>query len=130
MTGYFPSPTRAMPTQVKVLRVILYVVGAATLLFLAAAIVVYPNAREVGQTAGMPFILGLAGAGLALLIKPGRLAVRIGIIIVEVFWLLIALGRLGQGDPTGVFAMILPIAMLILVNLAPVRRYFSRTQAS
>lgn len=129
MTGYLPTPTRSMPTQVKALRVILYVVASITLLYLAASIIVYADAREVGAAAGMPFFLGAIGAGLAALIKPGRLAVRIGVIVVEALWLLIAVGRIGQGDPTGIFTMILPIALLVLVNVKPTRQYFRRGPA-
>lgn len=108
------------------MRVLLYVVAGLTFVMLIGVIPLSDSGEEVGQRAGLPFLLGLAGGVLALFIKPRRQGVRIGIIVVQALWLFVAVGRLVQGDPTGLVTMVLPIVVLVLVNAKPSRAFFRR----
>lgn len=129
MSGYFGTPQRqTAPTQVRVARILLYVVAGGTLLLFTFAFLATDTPREAGAIAGVPILLGAAGLVLGLLVKPGRVAVRIGIIVLEACWLLVAVSRLAQGDVTGVVTMVLPIVLLVLVNAKPARTYFRRDQ--
>lgn len=130
MSGYlWPDAKRRMPAPVQAARVILLVVGGMCLLLFCGAVILTADAEEVGQIAGLPLILGAAGIVLAWQMKPNRLPIRVGVIVVEAAWLVVALGRLAQGDPTGVVAMVLPIVVLVLVNRASARRYFRSNKA-
>lgn len=61
MSGYFTAPQRQTPTQVRVARILLYVVAGGTLLLFTFAFLATDTPREAGAIAGVPIVLGAAG---------------------------------------------------------------------
>lgn len=121
--GYNPVP-RSMPTPVKAARLILCIAAGLAVLLLAALAIAGFSAREMGTVAMAPLLFGAAGVVLAVLIRPGRWAVRIGIILVAGAWAVVSLGTIGRGDVSGIASMAVSIAVLALVNTRPARAYF------
>jgi hypothetical protein len=124
--GYDWAPP-AMPASVKAARVLLYALAGLALVLLSAVSIAGFSAGEIGALAGAPVLLGLAGAVLAAGLGPGRMQVRIGIVVVEAVWTLLAIGGVGQGDPTGLVTAVLTVAVLVLVNTRAARAYLHRS---
>lgn len=119
----------AMPSAVKAARVLLYgVAGLAVMLFAALSIAGFA-AAEVGGLAGIPLVLGSAGAVLGWRLGPGRHRVRIALNVIEGAWTVLSFGASGQGDPTGPVTLAFSVAVLVLVNTRSSRDYLHRTVA-
>ena len=52
-------------------------------------------------------------------------ALRRGIIALEVFYVLLALSAIGQGDPRGVVNLVLPAVILVLLFRADAKNHFA-----
>lgn len=117
----------AMPASVKAARLLLYVLAGLALALLAAVAIAGFTAGEIGALAGAPVLLGLTGAVLAWRLGPGRVRVRVAIIVIEAVWTVLALGGAGQGDPTGLVTAVLTVAVLVLINTGGARAYCHRS---
>ena len=127
MDGYRPyldAPARLMPGSVKLIRVLLYIAAAITvLLAVAVPLVLGATAEVIGQViwAAWPGVVGFFIArGLHL---GGQRRFWL-VIVVAGFWLLGALGALGHGNPRGITQLIFPIALLIAVTRRSARDFF------
>jgi hypothetical protein len=120
------EPLAAIPQSVTAVRALMYVVAALAGLVAVAFLVGYGATAYNLGVAIWQAIPGVASLILASKIRGGTKGVRRGIIILQVFWILFALGRLGQGDPTGLLGLILPTFVLVLINRKSARRYFGR----
>lgn len=114
-----------MPNQVKTVRVLMFVVAGLTLLMtLAFLVTVGVTAAAIG--AAVWFALpGVISFVLALRIPRGGTALRRGIIALEVFYVLLALSAIGQGDPRGVVNLVLPAVILVLLFRADAKNHFA-----
>lgn len=105
---------------------LLYVGGVITLLTSIGYLIAEGfSAENLGQViwAAWPGIVGLVIAGR--LHTGGRRTYWV-IVVVAVFWLLGALGSIGQGDPRGITGLILPVATLIALTRRSSRDFFLR----
>jgi hypothetical protein len=122
-----------MPRSVKTVRILLFVVAAITALMVAifltlpdrarVGLMEEVNAESLGRMTwhALPGILSL---WLAFRIPKAGVGTRRWIIGVEILAILRALALLGHGDPRGLFNLILPIVILVLVMLPSARRFF------
>ncbi|GAA4076370.1 alpha/beta hydrolase fold domain-containing protein [Actinomadura miaoliensis] len=124
--GVWVAAQYAMPSPVRTVRILLYV--AAFLTFMAALqgglVVGGAEGAGVAVALSLPAVASLAAAW-AIGRRPAR-RVRVGVIVLEVLYLFWQVGRITDGDPLGLVGVILPVAILILVNRAAARQYFSR----
>ncbi|GGQ15805.1 hypothetical protein BKA00_006681 [Actinomadura coerulea] len=113
-----------MPNQVKTVRVLMFVAAGLTLVMtLAFFAAVGVTAAAIG--AALWFALpGALSLLLALRVPNGGTGLRRGIIALEVFYILLSLARLGQGDPRGVLNLALPIVILVLLFRPEAKAYF------
>ncbi|MEV3927154.1 hypothetical protein [Actinomadura coerulea] len=113
-----------MPNQVKTVRVLMFVAAGLTLVMtLAFFAAVGVTAAAIG--AALWFALpGALSLLLALRVPNGGTGLRRGIIALEVFYILLSLARLGQGDPRGVLNLVLPIVILVLLFRPEAKAYF------
>ncbi|MEU6041109.1 hypothetical protein ABZ801_37535 [Actinomadura sp. NPDC047616] len=124
--GVWVAAQYAMPSPVRTVRILLYV--AAFLTFMAALqgglVVGGAEGAGVAVALSLPAVASLVAAW-AIGRRPAR-RVRVGVIVLEVLYLFWQFGRIADGDPLGVMGVILPVAILILVNRSAARQYFSR----
>jgi hypothetical protein len=114
-----------MPNQVKTVRVLMFVAAGLTFLTtLAFLVTVGVTAAAFG--AALWFVVpGVLSLMLALRIPEGRTRLRRGIIALEVFYVLLSLSRIGQGDPRGVVNLILPVVILVLLFRPEAKAHFT-----
>lgn len=125
MRGAFLRNGCVMSNQVKTVRVLMLVVAGLTfvtaLAFLGAVGV---TSAAIGAT--IWFVLpGAISLMLALRIPRGGVALRRGIIALEVFYILLSLSAIGQGDPRGTVNLIMPIVILVLLFRPDAKGYFA-----
>lgn len=125
---YFGAPSQApaLPTSVKTVRVLLYIVAGFTVLTTVGVLLAAGASPEIiGQLiwAAWPGVLGFIVA--LKLNTPSRLKFWL-IIVAAAFLILGGLGNLGQGDPRGFTTLILPILILVFVLQRSARQYFFR----
>ncbi|MGK5557992.1 hypothetical protein ACSNOI_40940 [Actinomadura kijaniata] len=114
-----------MPKTVKAIRILMFVAaGFSFVATLAFLITVGVTAASLGAALWSVFP-GVLSLVLALRIAEGRKGLRRGIIALEIFFILLAFSRLGQGDPRGLTNMVLPIAVLVLLFRSEVKAYFA-----
>lgn len=127
--GYFdPTSSRAenrTPGSVKATRVLLYILGAIAVIGTVAGFVVTRDPEALGQVLGVE-LPGLVALVLAILIKPGRVAVRWITVVVAAIDVILGLSVLSTGDPRGITQVGIPIAILVLVNQRTAREFFAR----
>ena len=125
-SGYWGPPVVIdMPGTVKAARVLMYVTGGLSAVLAVLLAVVYGGAEGVGAALVqvVPAVISLV---LAAIVHRGRNKMRWGVVVLQAVWIFFALGRMGGGDPTGVIGLALPIATIVLVNVASARQYFGR----
>jgi len=125
---YFGAPSQAttLPTAVKTVRVLLYIVAGFTVLTTIGVLLAAGASPEIiGRLiwAAWPGVLGFIVA--LKLTTPSRLKFWL-IIVAAAFLILGSLSDLGHGDPRGFTTLILPILILIFVLQGSARRYFFR----
>lgn len=127
--GYFTSvPERDQnrpPGSVKATRVLLYILGGIAVLGTVLGFAVTRDPEALGQVVGIE-LPGLVALVLAILIKPGRVAVRWIIIVVAAIDVILGFSVLVTGDPRGITQVGIPIAILVLVNQRTAREFFAR----
>jgi len=115
-----------MPTSVRTVRVLLYVGGAITLLTTLGFLVSEGfTAENIGQAIWVAWP-GTVGLVIARKVHTGGRRRYWLIVVVAAFWMLGALGSLGQGDPRGITGLILPIATLVALTRRTSRDFFYR----
>jgi hypothetical protein len=117
----------AMPRSVRAARLLLYGMAGLAAAFLGALAIAGFQAGEIGALAGIPLVLGLTGAVLAWRLGPGRLWVRVAIIVLEAAWSALSLGAIGEADPTGLVTLANALAVLVLINTRSARAYLGRS---
>ncbi|MGH2813370.1 MAG: hypothetical protein ACRDI1_11775 [Actinomycetota bacterium] len=119
-----------MPGPVKAIRILMFVVAGITFLTTLALLVAEGVGAEsvgTGIWYTAPAVVTLA---LARRIPDGGTRLRRGIIALEIFYILLALGRIGQGDPRGLPNLIIPIVLLVLLFRSTVKSHFSGTRGA
>lgn len=128
--GYFAADgdgAASMPTAVKTVRVLLYVLAGATVLVIAGVLMFAGVSAELLGYLTWVCWPGIVGFVVALRMnRPGRAKFWL-IVVVAAFGILNALGSLGQGDPRGVTTLIIPILILVFVLRRASRTYFKRS---
>lgn len=130
---YYTAPARpALPTSLKAARVLCFVwfgLGALYIVAAAAKVVMYAEYLTdalVAQMLGaltwalLPAVLALVGG---LLTRGGRRASYVLVLVAGVLGVIGALSTIGAGSPTGVFSLLLPGALLVLVHRPAARAY-------
>ncbi|MES9603938.1 hypothetical protein [Actinomadura sp. NPDC000929] len=113
-----------MPNQVRTVRVLMFVAAGLTLVMtLAFFAAVGVTAAAIGAALwfALPGVLSLM---LALRVPNGGTGLRRGIIALEIFYILLSLARVGEGDPRGVLNLVLPIVILVLLFRPEAKAYF------
>lgn len=118
-----------MPAPVRVAQVLMFVVAGITFLMTVAFV------GSVGVTAAaLGAALWIVAPGvvsllLALRIPRGGVRLRRGIIALEIFYILLAISRLGNGDPRGLVNLVLPVVILVLLFRRDAKEHFSGAPA-
>jgi hypothetical protein len=116
-----------MPGPVKAIQVLMFVAAAITAVTtLAFLVTVGITAAAVGAALWL-VVPGAISLVLALRVPRGGVNLRRGIIALEIFYILLSLSRLGQGDPRGVVNMIFPIVILVLLFRREAKDHFAGT---
>lgn len=127
--GYWGPPVVVeMPGTVKAARVLMYIAGGLSAVLAVLLAVVYGGNEGVGAALvqGVPAVVSLV---MAARLRNGRNGMRWGVVGLQGVWIWFALSRLGADqDPTGVIGLALPIATIVLVNVASARQYFGRAR--
>lgn len=127
MAAVTPGPGTvpgSVPTSVRAVRVLLIAGAVLTVLGAAGAFLVAGfDAETAGQVVWTAWPGVLGGFLARSLYQGGRRRFRL-VILVCAFWLLGALGAIGNGQPQGVTGLILPIAILICLTRASSRDFF------
>ncbi|MBO2458858.1 hypothetical protein [Actinomadura violacea] len=114
-----------MPKPVRAVQILMFLVAAITLLTtLAFLISVGVTAAALGAAAWL-VLPGVVGLVLALRVPTGGKALRRGIIVLEAFYILLALAAIGRSDPRGVANLVLPVVILVLLFRPPAKRHFA-----
>ncbi|GAB3242140.1 hypothetical protein [Kineosporia babensis] len=117
------QPPRVMPKSLRWVRGLLYAVGILGVLSAVLYVALFETgAEELGAlTWGTwPSVVALF---LARRVHRGNRKTFIWIVVIASVLIFMALGALGQGDPRGLTSLILPIAILILVNQRAAKSY-------
>jgi hypothetical protein len=123
--GYFGGGGAApMPTPVKTVRVLLYILAGFTVLLVVSALV------YAGVTAELLGYLtwfswpGIAGFVVALRLgRPGPVKFWL-VVVISAVDIINALSRLGGGDPRGITSLVLPVLILVFLVRRSSRTYF------
>lgn len=119
MPGRMPNPLRGV-------RVLLFLFGAVSALVLVGGLMATDvDGRVVGRLLWVA-LPGIVATVLALRLPRGGRGVFWTTIGLQVFSLLQTLGNLGAGQPQGLFQMVLPAVLLILVTRPASRSYLTR----
>lgn len=115
----------ALPPSLVAARALMFAVAALSVLWSVSFLAGFGvTAENVGNAA----VILVPGAGAFLLgrrMRGGDLRLRRWIIGLQLVWIFFALGRLGEGDPSGVLGFIIPIAVLVLVTRDAARCYLA-----
>lgn len=113
-----------LPSSLRAARVLLYVVAGLSVVWSLAFLVGYGWTAENFGAVLLQLVPGGFSLFLALRLATGQKRVQIGVVALEIVWILLALGRLGQGDATGVLSLLIPAIILILVTRRTARDHF------
>lgn len=111
------------PPTLRAVRVILYVVAAMSAIWSVALVIGYGATTENIGYAIYQLLPAVASVIVARKIANGGRVVRRWIIGLQIVWIVFGLSRLGQGDPSGVLGLVLPITSLVLVTRRTAREY-------
>ncbi|MEU8122740.1 hypothetical protein AB0C21_28855 [Spirillospora sp. NPDC049024] len=114
-----------LPTSLRAARVLMFVVAGLSVVWSLAFLVGYGWTAENFGAVLLQLVPGGFSFFLALRLATGRKRIRNGVVALEIVWILIALGRLGQGDATGVLGLLIPAAVLVLVTRQTARDHFA-----
>ncbi|HEY3685224.1 MAG TPA: hypothetical protein VGL93_19495 [Streptosporangiaceae bacterium] len=127
--GYLDTEV-SMPTPVKTVRVLLYILAGFTVLLVVSALV------YAGVTAELLGYLtwfawpGIVGFVVALRLgHPGRVKFWL-LVVVSAIDIVNSVSELGGGDPRGITSLILPVLILVFLLRRPSRTYFLHREKS
>ncbi|MFW5420879.1 hypothetical protein J0910_30115 [Nocardiopsis sp. CNT-189] len=106
---------RPLPVPLKATRVLLFVFAAAVALQIIGGLIIGGITPEVLALLVWVALPGAIALALALRLPSGRRPLLIAIAVFLSLLLLMALGRIGAGEPQGLINLLLPTAMLVLV---------------
>lgn len=113
-----------MPKPVKIARILMLIVaGLSGLLVLVLLLVGGFSSQSLALATwiALPAALNL---WLALSLPGAGLGMRRAIIALSAFYILLAVGNLGQGDPRGVTNLMIPAAVIILLTRRSAKEFF------
>lgn len=114
--GYWGAPPGATtPTALKAARVLMYILGGLSCVLAVSLVIVYGTSGPVMSGAIYQAVPGIASIWLAIYLRAGKKGVWWGAIALQAVWLFFALGRLGNGDPSGLIGLIIPVVTLVLL---------------
>ena len=113
---YWGTSSASTPTSIRAARVLMYVLGGLSCVLAVSLVIVYGTSGPVFSGAFVQLVPGLASIWLAIYLRPGRKGVWWSAIALQAVWLFFALGRLGNGDPSGIIGLIIPVVTLILLT--------------
>ncbi|WUH97432.1 hypothetical protein OHR68_28405 [Spirillospora sp. NBC_00431] len=116
--------TTPLPSSLRAARVLMFVVAGLSVVWSLTFLAGYGWTAENFGVVLFQLVPGGLSLFLALRIAHGSRRVRTGVVALEIAWILIALGRLGQGDATGVLGLLIPAVILILVTRQTARTHF------
>lgn len=124
--GYFASEARrGLPGELVLARIVLLGAAAAVVIMIVwDALFQGASAQWIGGSLGSN-LATLAGALLALLIRPGRRWVRWLITAVGVIWFVPVVVYTVTGGAAYVGKAIVPAVLIVAVHLPAARRYFA-----
>jgi hypothetical protein len=126
MSGFLSDRAVPMPGQVTAVRVLLFVLAGLT----AVLVVAFLASQEVtAESVGRLLLVALpvaVGLVVAVRIPRGGRVPFWSIVAISGLLVLVALAKLGGGDPTGLTSLVLPGAILVLVTRRPARDFFLR----
>jgi len=118
-----------MPAPVRAAQVLMFVAAGITLVMTLAFVVsVGVSAASLGAALWI-VAPGVVSLVLALRIPRGGVGLRRGIIALEIFYILLAISRLGHGDPRGAVNLVFPIVVLVLLFRRDAKDHFAGTPA-
>ena len=106
---------RSLPAPLKAVRILLFVFAAAIALQIIGGLIISEVTPEVLALLIWVAVPGAIALTLGLRLPNGRRPLLIAIVTFLAFLLLMALGRIGAGEPQGLVNLLLPTAMLVLV---------------
>jgi len=127
MTGYFSQEKTGipMPGELILARLLLWGTFVAVALLFGYDMINYPvTAGWLGMAVGVN-AHNIAGAVLAVLIRPGRRWVRWVLMLVGAAWILVGIRYVFSDGVTYLAQFLLPLLLLTAVNLPAARRYFA-----
>lgn len=101
----------------------MYVLGGLSCVLAISLVIVYGTSGPVLSGAVYQVVPGVASVWLAIYLRAGRKGVWWGAIALQAVWLFFALGRLGNGDPSGLIGLIIPVVTLVLLLRRSARDY-------
>jgi hypothetical protein len=118
-----------LPGPVKATQVLMFVAAGVTFIItLAFFVSVGVTAAALGAALWI-VAPGVVGMLLAWRVPRGGIKLWRGIIALEVFYVLLSIARLGNGDPRGAVNLVLPIVILILLFRPQVKDHFRGARA-
>lgn len=112
---YWGTPSTSTPTSIRAAQVLMYVLGGLSIVLAITLVIVYGTGGPVFSAAFVQIVPGIASVWLAIYLRPGRKGVWWGAIGLQAIWLFFAIGRLGNGDASGVIGLIIPVVTLVLL---------------
>jgi hypothetical protein len=119
------QPT-SMPRPVRAARVLLFIGAGITVAMTIGALLMAEFSPEL-----LGYLMwfawpGVAALVIAVMMPHGRTWLFWATVVVSSFWILAALGALGQGNPRGITQLIIPVSTLVLITRRPAREFFQR----
>jgi hypothetical protein len=114
-----------LPGPVRATQVLMFVTAGLTFaMTLAFLVSVGVTAASLGASLWI-VAPGVVSLVLAMRVPRGGVGLRRGIIALEIFYVLLALSRLGNGDPRGAVNLVLPVVVLILLFRRNTKDHFA-----
>lgn len=120
---YWGTPSTTRPASVRAARVLMYVLGGLSCVLAISLVIVYGTSGPVFSEAFYQVVPGIASIWLAIYLRSGRKGVWWGAVAMQAVWLFFAFGRLGNGDPSGLIGLIIPVVTLVLLLRRSARDY-------
>ncbi|MFF9816225.1 hypothetical protein [Streptomyces sp. NPDC014006] len=120
----YPASRVRMPRALVTARVLLFVLFGFTVLGVLGVLTVLHVTGEIAGMLAYAAAPGVAGLLLARRAWTGGRYVRWSLIGVQALLILQATASIGRGDPRGLAQVTVPIIVIVLLSLRPVREWF------
>ncbi|MBB6171254.1 hypothetical protein HNR23_001314 [Nocardiopsis mwathae] len=104
-----------LPTPLRITRILLFVLTAVVGLQVIGGLLIFDMGPELLGLLVWTALPGIAALFLALRIPRGGRWILAAILVLQVFLLLFALGRIGNGDPQGLTNLLFPVLITVFV---------------